>query len=243
MRIIDCPWELKNLNCRVVEISVDTNEELEVDTLLSLESRYDYIVMKIGYGRVDHYEKVSQLGYYLIETQMTLLKNYVDWHIENDPLTTKILQQLSVEPITTNEDFDELMDLISENMFTTDRIYLDPHFGPGYSMQRYKNWTRTEWQRGALLYKHYFRGIYVGFSLCKLVGNELSVLLAGCFEKYQKSGIGFWLPLIPLIYKNVPHKVYTTHISTNNFPVWQMYNRHQYLVTNFDYVFVKHIQH
>lgn len=243
MKITECPWELDNLGCRVAEISVKKDEVIDETAMIALETDHDYLVMKVETGNMEHNRMAFKLGYYLAETQLTMLKNKQDWHIEQDKMTSMMLKQLSIEPIQTEDDFDELMSLITEDMFSTDRIYLDPCFGPKYSVRRYKNWIRTEWERGSLLYKHYFRGVYVGFSLSKLNGNELSCLLAGCFEKYQKTGIGFWLPMIPLIYQSVPHEIYTTHISVNNYPVWQMYNRHQYMVTHFDYVYVKHIKH
>ena len=243
MKIIDCPWELANLDCRVAEISVSANEVIDKAPIQELESNYDYLVLKIQSGKMINNIIAAELGFVLAETQLAICKTKQDWNFENDPLTKRLMEQLSVERITTEQDFEELMSLITDDMYSTDRIYLDPEFGPKYSVRRYKNWTRTEWTRGALLYKHFFRGKYVGYSLCKQHEMEISCLLAGCFEKYQKTGIGLWIPLVPELYPNTTYSIYTTHISTNNVPVWQMYNRQKYIVNGFDYVFVKHIHH
>ena len=243
MKIIDCPWELANLDCRVVEIRVAADEVIDKIQIQELESKYDYLVLKVQAGAMKNNIVAAELGFELAETQMFLLKAKRDWHMDQDLLTSRLMQQLSVERITMEEDFEELMSLITEDMYSTDRIYLDPEFGPKYSERRYKNWTRTEWERGALLYKHYFRGKYVGYSLCKKQGDELVCLLAGCFEQYQKTGIGLWIPLVPELYPDMEYSRYTTHVSTNNIPVWQTYNRQKYEVGGFDYVFVKHIHH
>lgn len=243
MNITECPWELDNLGCRVAEISLTQDDEIDHNVLTSIENQNDYVVIKVESGKQNINIVLAQYGYVLAETQLTLQKNRLDWQKSTDDQTQILLRQMRVERIVTQEDFDELMDLISENMFSTDRIYLDPKFGPSYSVRRYKNWIKTEWGKGSLLYKHYFRDAYVGFSLSKLCGDSLSCLLAGCFEKYQKTGIGFWIPMIPLLYSDINYKNYSTHISTNNYPVWQMYNRHQYQVTKFEYVFVKHLYH
>lgn len=243
MKIIDCPWELANLNCRVAEISVSAEEVINPAAMRDLESKYDYLVLKIQAGKMTNNIIASELGFALAETQMALIKAKRDWHFEADQLTKRLLKQLSVERIETEKDFEELMSSITEDMYSTDRIYLDPEFGPKYSVRRYKNWTRTEWERGALLYKHFFRGRYVGYSLCKKQGDELVCLLAGCFEQYQKTGIGLWIPLVPELLPNMEYTKYTTHVSTNNIPVWQMYNHQKYVVGGFDYVFVKHIHH
>ena len=243
MNIIDCPWELANLDCRVAEISVKAGETIDKLQVKELESKYDYLVMKIQSGSMRNTIIAAELGFVLAETQLEIVKQKQDWHFDEDLFTARMMKQLSVERITTEDDFMELMSKITRDMYSTDRIYLDPKFGPKYSERRYKNWTRSEWERGALLYKHFFRGKYVGYSLCKQHGDELSCLLAGCFEEYQNTGIGLWIPLIPELYPNMEYKRYSTHISTNNFPVWQMYNRQKYEVNGFDYVFVKHIHH
>ena len=243
MKIIDCPWELANLNCRVAEISVSAEEVINPAAIRDLESKYDYLVLKIRAGKMTNNIIASELGFALAETQMALIKAKRDWNFEADQLTKRLLKQLSVERIETEKDLEELMSSITEDMYSTDRIYLDPEFGPKYSVRRYKNWTRTEWERGALLYKHFFRGRYVGYSLCKKQGDELVCLLAGCFEQYQKTGIGLWIPLVPELLPNMEYTKYTTHVSTNNIPVWQMYNHQKYVVGGFDYVFVKHIHH
>lgn len=242
MQIVECPWELDNLGCRVAEISVNVNEIIDEDAIIALEQNHDYLVLKLESGNMRQTMAATRMGYAMVETQLSIQMAKKDWNM-NSRLTQMIISQTEVEPITTKEELEDLLEKITDHMFSTDRIYLDPEFGPVYSARRYKNWTRTEFNKGALLYKHYFRGKYVGFSLCKKDGENLHCLLAGNFEQYQKTGIGYWIPLTPLLYKDVDYKLYTTRISTNNFPVWQMYNWQNYTVTKFDYVFVKHVHH
>ena len=241
MKITDCPWELENIGCRVVEISVSAIETIDPDEIQSIESKYDYVVIKIESGNMRNNTLMTKLGYVLSETQLSLKKTIKEWHIQEDKLTSALLGQMKIERIQTEEELQELLLLITDDMFSTDRIYLDPVFGPKYSVRRYRNWIVSEFNRGSLLYKHYFRNQYVGFSLSRNENDSLYCLLAGTFEPYQNSGIGFWIPLIPLLYKEIPCVKYETKISTNNYPVWQMYNRHNYIISRFDYVFIKHV--
>lgn len=243
MIIADCPWELNNLDCKVVEVKVDSTEQMDIFAIKKLELEYDYIVVKVESGNMLHSQTLNDFGYYFAETQLTVQKNKSDWDFNNDSLVKTLMLNLSVESINCKNEVDELLDLITPNMFSTDRIYLDPLFGPEYSVRRYKNWISNAWNDGTMLRKHYFRDKYVGFSLCKIEDLEMSCMLAGCFKQYQHTGIGLWIPLIPELYDDIKYKTYVTHISTNNYPVWQMYNRHHYLVTRFEYVFVKHITH
>ncbi|MCQ2351339.1 MAG: hypothetical protein MJ003_05125 [Paludibacteraceae bacterium] len=243
MKITECPWELANLDCRVAEISVDINESIDETVIVALEQNHDYLVLKVESGDMRKTILAEKMGYLLAETQLSIQKAKKDWNVDNNKLTQMIISQTKVEPITTENSLTELLEKITDKMFSTDRIYLDPEFGPVYSARRYKNWVCTEFEKGALLNKILFRGKYVGFSLCKKNGENLNCLLAGNFEQYQKTGIGYWIPLTPLFYEVVDYNLYTTRISTNNFPVWQMYNWHNYIVSKFEYVFIKHIRH
>ena len=243
MQISECPWELANLDCRVAEVHAQYDEHIDERALLELELEHDYVVVKIEAGSMQNQMILSKCDYSLAETQLSIQKAKKDWKWNQDPFANKMMPLLSAERIETEEKFAELMSKISSQMFTTDRIYLDPKFGADYSVRRYKNWIRTEWERGSLVYKHLFRGKYVGFSLCRLVGDELKCLLAGVFEEYQNIGLGFWVPLIPEIIATVPYKSYTTQISSNNIAVYRLYNWQQFQICKFEYVFVKHIEH
>ena len=243
MQITECPWEVANLGCRVAEVHAHYNEQIDERALLDLEKEHDYLVVKIEAGSMHNQMLLSKCGYSLAETQLSIQKAKKDWKWEQDPFTKKMMPFLSAERIEDETSLDELMGKISSQMFTTDRIYLDPLFGEEYSVRRYKNWIRTEWTRGSLVYKHLYRGKYVGFSLCRLVGDELKCLLAGVFEEYQNIGLGFWVPLIPEIITTVPYKVYSTQISSNNIAVYRLYNWQQFQINKFEYVFVKHIEH
>lgn len=243
MYIVDCPWELANLDCRVAEVHSLYNEELDEAKLRELENNYDYIVVKVEAGSMRQSILLSRLGYHLAETQLAIQKAKKDWTWEQDAFAKKMMPLLSAERIESESELEDLFSKISSNMFTTDRIYLDPQFGPDYSVRRYKNWMRTEWAKGSLLYKHFFRGKYVGFSLCKSAGDDLKCLLAGVFEEYQNIGLGFWVPLIPEIIGTIPYKLYSTQISSNNIAVYRLYTWQTFQISRFEYVFVKHIAH
>ena len=128
MKITDCPWEIDNLGCRVAEVSVLATDMVDVNEIQKIESDYDYIVIKIESGNMHHTTLMTQLGYTLAETQMSLKKPYSEWHIQDDKLTSALLSQMKVEQIKSDEDLQELLSLMTDHMFSTDRIYLDPLF-------------------------------------------------------------------------------------------------------------------
>lgn len=89
MKIIDCPWELANLDCRVAEISVKAEETIDRALIQALETEYDYLVLKIQAGQMLNNVIASEMGFVLAETQMALIKAKRDWNFESDVLTKK----------------------------------------------------------------------------------------------------------------------------------------------------------
>lgn len=243
MKIIDCPWELANLDCRVAEISVDADEKIDETVLMEVEQNCDYVVVKVESGLMHNQLILCNHGYALAETQLSMRKAKKDWNWVQDPFASRMMPLLSSERIVDEMALDELLTKITPGMFSTDRIYLDPAFGPEYGLRRYRNWIRTEWEKGGILHKHLYDGNYVGFSLCKLDGKEFKCFLVGVFEEYQKKKLGFVVPLVPEIISTFDYKWYTVKISTNNIPVYKMYQWQNYEINKFEYVFIKHIEH
>ena len=68
MKIIDCPWELANLDCRVAEISVAADEVIDKAQIKELESKYDYLVLKISSGAMVQNIAAAEMGFVLAET-------------------------------------------------------------------------------------------------------------------------------------------------------------------------------
>ena len=119
-------------------------------------------------------------------------------------------------------------------------IYLDPEFGPEYSARRYRNWTRTAFEQGAILLKYFYKNQEIGYGLCKYENNVIHGLLGGA---YEGEGMGLIVPTGVLFIKNRQIDWFKTKISANNMPVLRLYNHFNFEITNVEYVFVKHIKH
>ncbi len=244
MQIINCSWEFNNLGCRVAEVSLERNEVIDKEAFRILESDYDYIVTKIPASMVNAYYNISQLGYYFVETQISLAKKYKDFTIEKN-FVKNMLNRIDVKKVENKDDIERVLGLMTPNMFNTDRIYLDPYFGPEYSLKRYRNWTRSEFELGTPIYKVFYDGQEVAFIFYKMDERDfLHGLLGGLFESYQNMGIGAVLLLVTYWLKEHGNKfiTYKTKVSSNNLSVIQMYNFMHFEQTDFEYVFVKHIK-
>jgi len=245
MKIVDCPWELVNLDCRVAEISLEKNDNVvEVASMLEeVESKYDYIVVKTPTGIVPFLQLMCKRQYMFIETQITFYKSIEDLNIDNNKSAQLYYKNSFAKRVENEEELNTLLDNMTPNMFSTDRVFLDPAFGAKYSLRRYQNWIVSEYNRGSIVMLHYFRNKFVGFSLGRVKDGIHFGLLAGVFEKYQNVGMGLFLPLLPLYYQNYGVKEYIGKISTNNTRVVNIHDAYNYHFTDMEYVFVKHEKH
>ena len=243
MKIVDCPWELENLGCRVAEISTIEDEVIDPSKLVDIESKYDYIVVKIPQLDFSNSKVLSQNGYSFIESQISVEKKIKDVDVTTNKAVAAYYKRFRSERITEEKDLSVLLDNITSEMFHTDRIFIDPEFGPKYSERRYKNWIKTEFKKGALVYNHYYRETNIGFSLCKIENNIAHGLLAGVFEKYQNSGMGLFLGFYPILYTQYGADLFVGKSSSNNMHILRIYQRFLYDLVNIEYVYIKHINH
>lgn len=132
---------ISKFRCRVAEISIDKDEDVDLNGIQNLESKYDYIVVKIASNNAKAYRDIATLDYYFVENQISLLKKSTDFVIENG-LVENIYNMIKVEQVQTKPELELVLNKMTPNMFKTDRIYLDSEFGPEYTLRRYKNWTR-----------------------------------------------------------------------------------------------------
>lgn len=239
MTIVDCVWELANIGKRTCEITLSSDELIEESALRELCAEYEYIVVKIGTTNMYNSLLLGKLGFSFAETQISISKKIVDKANEPDFIVDRYRQNSSLSLIQTEDQLNGIIQKMSSNMFTTDRIYLDPYLGAKYSLQRYSNWMKTEFAKHIPIYELRYKKNVVGFIMYKRIENVIDALLGGVFENYQNMGLGLLLPLVPYL---IPEKIewYRTRISSNNLPVWMMYERLHYQITNFEYIFIKH---
>ncbi len=238
MKIVDCIWEQANLGCRVAEVSIGATDPFPTEELLDLESKFDYIVLKFEVGNFLHYQAAADNRYAFIETQLSIKKKMADFKLS--PKEEKILSLFSAKEVTSAAELETVIQKIDNKMFVTDRIYLDPVFGPDFSARRYQNWTRTAFEQGAILHRFFYRDSEIGYGISKIEDNVLTGLLGGA---YDSEGMGIVCPLGVLIIKDREFEWFKTKISMNNTPVLKLYNHFNFEITDTEYVFVKHIQH
>lgn len=245
MKITDCYWEKENLNKRVVEISIDANDEFARDLLEGFTNGYDYVCVKVPIGKMDFNFGLANMGYTMIECQYKISKLYNDFN-PDDRLIKRLIPKFNFKTVVSKEDFKVLTDKMTLGMFSTDRIALDPHFGLEDSYRRYKNWMTTEFEnRTSEFLLTCLNENPIGYCMYKKENDTVDGLLGGIFEEYQDSGYGLITPLQLFLYAYTDDefcfKKMITSISSNNAPVVELYNYLNFKLTDTTYVFVKHL--
>ena len=244
MNIVDCTWEKKNLNRHVAEISVFATDVFDEGVIKDIEKRFDYIVIKLPMNHPDFNFGLSKMGYVFIETQMNISKNYSSFNFD-DRFIKRLVPHVSESIVSTESELESLISNISQEMFTTDRIYLDRNFPQGSGCVRYKNWLQSEfYNKTGIIKKMLYKDKEVGFSLSRENNGTITALLGGIFENYQSYGLGMLTSSFHFFSarnRNVPFEKMITSISSNNYPVYELYNYLGFKTYQMTYVFVKHV--
>ncbi len=239
----DCFWEINNLGDPTLEITIEDNDLFHNFNFSELEKGYSYIVVKVPVSHADFNFGLSRLGYTFIETQFHVTKSFKSFN-DTDRLIQRISRDLQFKDITTDTEKKELLDSITDGMFSTDRVTLDPRFGLQAGRKRYVNWLSSDIEKkNTILYEYIYSGNRIGFSYLVEKDRVLDYALGGIYKPFQSWGLGLLTPASPFLYcasKGLSFDKIETHISSNN-SVFRFYHYLGYNIEDMSYVFIKHV--
>ena len=240
MDVTDCIWEKDNIGKKTVEITINKGDNINSINFEKYLKLYEYTVVKVPMCMVELNVMLGNLGFSLIEVQMNVsskIKGY-DWNRINLDI-----KDIRFDVLSDSEDIKKVLNQITDDMFSTDRITLDRNFGPKIGHNRYVNWIKNDFEnhRSKVAVVNY-RNEEVGFMMYRIKENIFHLLLNGLYKKWQGRHLGIITPASPLIYSLVKPEIkeVKTSISSNNIPVVKLYNRLGYILDDQNYVFVKH---
>lgn len=243
MKVVNCTWELENLGKRVLEIDVDRTDEISRDIFERLCSDYQYIVVKVPVKMIEVNSLLTSMGFVMVETQFSISKSYKSFNFD-DRLIKVLYPHVRKEEISSFHELESLLYRISDDMFSTDRVYLDYNFPPGSSSHRYKNWIKTEYKnKTSVISNIMYDDSCVGFCMDRFKDDTYLGLLGGIFKEYQSEGLALCTGGIHFMdshKRDKPFKKIKTAISSNNMPVLEVYNYLGFKIDNLSYVFIKH---
>ena len=242
MNFTNCTWELDNIGRKTIEVTFGLYDSIEKELFLNEISGFQYVVVKIRCGNSNVLQELQRMGFNIIETQLCYSKKYTDFNFD-DPFLKNFNDKLKFDVISNEDGLNKVLSSLTKNMFTTDRVFLDSRLGPEMGLQRYRNWIKSEFHRGTLLFETYYENQAIAFALDKMENNICHGLLGGIYERFQNQGFGILTPSMPFLFcKSTGAKmtIMKTACSSNNFPVIQFYNYLHFKLDSLYYVLIKH---
>ncbi len=246
MKIINAVWEKRNLGCDAYEITLDNKDLKDFETTLKQirEQNFSnsYVVIKMPVGNLRALHALEDEGFRFMEVSFNIgrsLENYTAPEILELNDTSLIREEISKEKIK----WEKIVNLITPDMFTTDRIYLDSLLASGTSCKRYQNWIMDLCEKdGFHLYAYKRDKDIIGYGVDFLDNNKKVVhgILGGIFAPFKNEGLGCYLWHADLEAQSRDgYKETKTTISSNNAAIMRLYMAFDYKIQKQTYVLRK----
>lgn len=242
MEIREAVWEKRNLDKKVVEIDMQSEDFSDfLSQVEDLEFNYEYIVVKIPTGNLKLLFDLQAMGYFFAEALIRCRINVNEFELK--PLYQRIMKVTSVRLATPFEQ-EFIVEQVKREMFVTDRVSLDPKFGTRLGARRYVGLIQDELGAGAHLYSINFRGDCAGFYILREKPKSVSGYVAnlgGIFPKFQNVGLGIVMNIFEIqSVANLGGSFIETTFSSNNRGALATHLKLGYTLLEQKYVLVKH---
>lgn len=197
MRIVEATWERRNLGCEAFEVSLTRGDFVDMGSVISRldERRYAdaFVTVKLPVGNLSAVHRLEDEGFRFVETQFQIGYDLSQYRCP-PAVADFVSPVVQVEVPKNLQDWKCVADLITPDLFETDRIALDPCFGTDVGCVRYKNWlldlvTDTD----AHLYVFHLpdnQDDLLGFTLTREIGKVSHAVLGGVFAHCKIPGVG-----------------------------------------------------
>lgn len=239
MKFLDAYWEKRNLGVNTCEITIekeDTNQELVFG--IKQAEQYDYSVIRLPQTRWDFLFQIQKSGYSYIEDMITFRNKIDDIH-ENPAFLNRYNKSIHIE----NMDEDDIQFLLSDlkkGIFTLDRVSIDPYFSQQLATNRYVHWVMDLIEQGALFFNYYLGNRRVAFVVLKKNNDfQYDSVLGGKYSDYLHLPLGAIEKTPEIVYQLGGNEV-ITRVSSNDIAQLKVMIANGFMLSNINYIFVKH---
>lgn len=243
MNIVNAVWEKRNLGCEAYEITLtkkdfEQRSERILEKLHAQNFQNAYVVIKMPVGNLNILHALEDDGFRFMETQFSLKDHFTP--LESPEQIKELMngaERIVVEK--TRDAWAEVIEKITPDMFSTDRISLDPAFGMEIACTRYKNWCWDLFEKPdswMWLLKIEDKDISFGINLHDEKRGIVYGVLGGVFAEYRGEGYGIFQSLGA---QTTPGKQGKIVISSNNAPMLRIYQNYGKIIYKERYVLRK----
>lgn len=199
MRVVEATWERRNLGRIAFEVSLDKKDCGDIGGVIAqlgdLRFRGAYVTLKMPVGELAAFHELEDYGFRFLETQLGMRYDLTKY--STPEAIRKFVEPVSIREVPHDRSqWEAVVGRISPDLFRTDRISLDPAFGPDVGCQRYRNWIMDLLDRAdahLLIFSNPENpNEDYGFTI-DIFDEKIGVvkgLLGGVFPDCDKAGIG-----------------------------------------------------
>ena len=215
MKLVEAVWEKRNLGvlCNEITITEEDTAESVKEKIPAYET--EYTVVKVPAGRVDIMFALSDMGFYFVECSIKVSYDVKKYALQG--MQKRLVDAVAYASME-QDDIEQLFDEIRKGLFTTDRIFLDPHFSKEDAANRYIGWISDELKRNTSIYKLLYKNETVGFFALKDLGEGVYYpFLSAIYPDSSKTGLGIssvFKPVEEVIKRN--GRMIESYLSSNN---------------------------
>lgn len=232
MKIVEAWWEIPSLGLRTIEITLAKGDP---PPPASSTAGFQHLIVKVPTTELATIHALEAEGFRLVECQFTVSRSTKGRLC--DDVTERFAKQIAPSSSDTQEAEKVIFPAIRAGLFDSDRIYLDPNWGPRFSSKRYENWVTQMLAEPDRARIHLLRlarsGTPVGFTSIRIESeHEAQFVLAGIFGEYQNRGFGAAMVYWSLeLAKGYGKSIARTSISASNLRIFGLYSHFDF---NFD---------
>lgn len=238
MTVRRTPWDDRSLGMEAREIIVgeEDSDEAALDEAGSARSAgRTYCIMKLPMKRIALIHALEEKGYRFLEAQAELSLNLAKG-FQPEAYLSRVTERGGFDAVSA-EDFPSLLERL-DGVFDSDRIFLDPAFGPAVSLVRYRNWLEDRFgKEGSHISWILGDGKKIGFFFLERKDNTADSALAGLFPEFKGSG---YAPLIISSHIECAKKSgcgkIVTRVSMNNIESLRLHLAFGYQLSSANYV-------
>lgn len=242
MKIVHAVWERKNLGMDAWEVTLDKRDMADVPRVIEAlhDSQYGgcYVCVKLPVGNLRMVHALEDDGFRFLETQLHLVEALEKSDVMKYGETAGTLPVEERVVPKTREAWGAVIEKITPGMFDTDRIALDPAFGPEVSCHRYQHWCWELFNNPkSILQVASLEGqdVYFNIFVLKQGPDDYDGVIGGTFPEHKNAGIGALVCSKAVFSKGK----YRTAVSTNNLPVVKIHQHLGRIISSERYVFRK----
>lgn len=238
MKVTDAFWERRNLGVGSTEVAIGVQDDVDAIGPVIDGLAPGYHVVKVPVARYDVMSLLEQRGFSFIEGTIRVRHDLV---LPEPTGLFKRMVDASSSQRVEGPAIERVGDEIRKGLFTTDRVFLDPHFEPGQAAVRYVNWMHDEVARGGTVHELTTSGRAVGFFVFRQDDEGVGYsILSGLYEAARSPGLGSVLLRVILAEAaGRGLRLLSSYISTNNLPVIKTHIDQGFTIVDLQYVYVR----